>query len=81
MCDPKCMVFELFMSQNIKQLHLNHWTEIGYVFHSGLALSILFRRKQLFRIIKHWQIVVLHKCLCRCSLFLVSRQSYIRVAH
>ena len=34
-----------------------------------------------FCIIEHLQIVDLYKCLCRCSPFLVSRQSYIRGAH
>ena len=44
---PKGMVFELSMSEKGLKF-FTHWTVIGYVLHSGLALSILFTRSRLF---------------------------------
>ena len=44
---PRGMVFELFMYEKGVNFY-THWTVIGYVFHSGLALSILFTRSRLF---------------------------------
>ena len=65
----KGMVFEL--SKNGHRFW-PFWSEIGYAFHSGLTLSILFTRNNFFVQHQHWQICSLLKCSCKRQSFLVS---------